>query len=121
LPNDGVSEIQARAISSGAFTIEWVLYLSSAQDLILKAIVTFAQGQVYTASGTGVYASPVAGIGNDQGQFRVSYLSASGIYTAVARVVFDLATGAVVAAFDEGVEQSGEEVRSNLGASFTPS
>jgi len=113
-----VSELQARAVTSGAFTVEWVLHLSNAQDLILKAIVTFAEGQVYAASGTGVYASPVAGIGNGQGQFRVSYLSGNGVYTAVARIIFNLATGAVVAAFDEGAEKNGAEVKSNLGASF---
>ncbi|KAI1667960.1 hypothetical protein L13192_08669 [Pyrenophora tritici-repentis] len=118
LPDSGVSELEGRAVSSGSFSIQWILHLSHATDFILKSFVTFAQGQVYAVSGSGTYASPVAGIGNDQGQFRVSYLSGNGVYTAVARIVFDLAIGAVVAAFDEGAEKNGAEVRSNLEASF---
>ncbi|KAF7574184.1 hypothetical protein A1F94_003749 [Pyrenophora tritici-repentis] len=118
LPNGGVPKLQARGVNSGAFNIEWILHLDHARDFTLRAIVTFAQGQVYSASGTGVYASPVSGLGNGQGQFRVSYLSANSVYTAVARIIFDIATGAVLAAFDEGVEKNGHEIRSNVGASF---
>ncbi|KAI2475061.1 hypothetical protein Ptr902_11689 [Pyrenophora tritici-repentis] len=118
LPNGGVPKLQARGVDSGAFNVEWTLHLDHARDFVIKAVVTFVQGQVFSASGTGVYASPVVGLGNGQGQFRVSYLSGNAVYTAVARIIFDIATGAVVAAFDEGVEKNGHEIRSNVGASF---
>lgn len=118
LPDRGVSELETRAVSSGAFTIDWHVHIDHAKDFLLKAVVTYVQGQVFTARGSGIYASPVAGIGNNQGQFRVSYLSVNGVYTAVARIIFDLATGSVVGAFDEGVEKNGVEVKSNLEASF---
>jgi len=81
--------------------------------------VSYAEGQVDAAAGTGVYASPFSGTGNGQGVFRVSYLSSSGVWTAVARIIFDTVTGGIINMVDEGVEQNGSEIKSNFYADFT--
>ncbi|CAA9965709.1 hypothetical protein PTMSG1_09068 [Pyrenophora teres f. maculata] len=119
LPDGGHSKLEARIVTSGSFNIKWIIPLDiPGQDFYLSALVTFINGQPSTAHGTGVYASPLASTGNNQGIFRVSYLSTNSLYTAAARIIIDLATGAVLAAFDEGVEKNGAEVKSHLAATF---
>lgn len=92
--------------------------IDGAKDFIIKAFVSYVEGQVYVTAGQGVYASPFSSTGNGRVVFRVSYLSGDGVWTAVARILFDTVKGAVVSAIDEGVEQNGVEVRSNLNAHF---
>lgn len=122
LSENNISDLEARdRIVRGAFNIEWIVHIDGAKDLILKAAVNYLEGQVFAAAGTGVYASPFGATGNGQGVFRVSYLSGNGVWTAVARILFDTVKGVIVNAVDEGVEQNGKEIRSNINAGFRAS
>ncbi|KAI0621875.1 hypothetical protein TUN199_06113, partial [Pyrenophora tritici-repentis] len=112
LPDPSRSGLETRGIESGTFIIKWIHALDNSKDLTFRAAIIYLQGQVFAPSGSGVYASPIAEMKHEPGQilFRVTFLSASGVYTAVARVLFDTIKGAIVSAIDEGLEENGKHI-----------
>jgi hypothetical protein len=115
--DSAVAELVARSPTHGTFKLKWTADIGHGQDKVLKCKVKFHDGQV-SADGSGVHVSPFASTGNGQGVFRVSYLSSSGGWTAVARINFDATNGRVINAVDEGVEESGQTRASHLDVTF---
>lgn len=84
----------------------------------MQAFVSYAQGQVFSAGGTGVRVSPLGNTGEGTAVFRVSYLSANSVWTAAARIYFDIVVNKMISYIDEGVDQDSHSVADSLDVTY---